>query len=127
MAASSKHRAPNAPPPISPVEHVRRLAEAGLVDEARRFAEARSAEGDTAMGGWAQLLKAPRVKTSPRRSRGDFGVDYAWLRDNREAFLGRWVALREGVLLDSDMTLRALLGRLTESGQMDGAFVVRVD
>jgi hypothetical protein len=57
----------------------------------------------------------------------DFGADHAWLRKHREAFLDHWVALRDGELLDADITLRALVERLTERGQIEGAFVVRVD
>jgi hypothetical protein len=104
---------PPAPPPLSAVEHVRRLAETG--------------RGDAELDGWSQLLRPPLVKISPRRVGSDFGADNAWLRAPREAFLDRWVALRDGQLLDSDTTLRALMDRLTASGQVDGAFIVRVD
>jgi hypothetical protein len=118
---------PMTPPPIPPAEHVRRLVEANRVEEARRYVDERLAPGDTSVEGWANLLRPPRVETSPRRVRGDFGADYAWLREHREAFLDRWVALRDGVLLDVDITLRALVDRLTDRGPIEGAFVVRVD
>ena len=75
----------------------------------------------------AKLLRPPRIAASPRQARSDFAADHAWLRDHREAFLDRWVALRDGELLDTDVTLRALVERLTERGQIEGAFVVQVD
>ena len=115
------------PPPIPPAEHIRRLVEANRVEDARRYAEERLAQGDTSVESWAHLLSPPRVTTSSYRPRRNFGADNAWLRENREAFLGRWVALRDGQLLDTDIALRALIERLTESGILEGALVVQVD
>jgi hypothetical protein len=125
--AKKGYHPPIDPPPIPPIEHVRRLVEASQVDEARRYVEERLAEGDTSIEDWARLLRLPRVRTSPRRAHGDLGADHAWLRDNREAFRDRWVALRDGKLLDADIALRALVARLKERGQIEGAFVVQVD
>jgi hypothetical protein len=119
--------APSAqPPPLPPAEHIRRLVEANRVEEARRYAAERLAEGDTSVEGWAKLLRPPRVTTSTYRTRRDFGADNAWLRDNREAFHGRWVALASGDLLDTEVTLRPLLDRLAARG-IDDALVVQVD
>lgn len=115
------------PPPLPPAEHVRQLVEANRVAEARRYVEEQLARGDTSVESWANLLRPPRVTTSPRTTHSDFGADYAWLRANRDAFLGRWVALRDGHLLDTDVRLRPLVDRLTERGAIEGAFVVQVD
>ena len=115
------------PPPIPSVEHVRRLVEANRVEDARRYVEEQLAQGDTSLESWANLLRPPQVTTSPYRPRSDFGADNAWLRQNRDAFLGRWLALRNGQLLDTDVALRPLFERLTERGIVEGALVVQVD
>ncbi|WP_437604615.1 hypothetical protein WMF20_25625 [Sorangium sp. So ce834] len=115
------------PPPIPPAEQVRRLVEANRVEEARRYVQELLAQGDTSVEGWAKVLRPPRVVPSPDRARSDFAADYAWLRENRQAYLDRWVALQDGELLDADIALRALIERLTERGQIDGAFIVQVD
>ncbi|KYF65475.1 hypothetical protein BE04_00915 [Sorangium cellulosum] len=115
------------PPPIPPAEHVRRLVEANRVEEARRYVQELLAQGDTSVEGWAKVLRPPRVVPSPDRPRSDFAADYAWLRENRQAYLDRWVALQDGKLLDVDIALRALIERLTQRGQIDGAFIVQVD
>jgi hypothetical protein len=115
------------PPPLPPAEHVRRLVEANRVTEARRYVEEQLAQGETSVESWAKLLRPPRVATSPRTDHSDFGADYVWLRANREAFLGRWVALRDGHLIDTDVRLRPLVDRLTERGAIEGTFVVQVD
>ena len=115
------------PPPLPPAEHVRRLVEANRVAEARRYVEDQLAQGDASVEAWADLLRPPRVTVSPRTEHSDFGADYAWLRDNRDAFVGRWVALHDGQLLDTDVGLRPLVDRLTARGVIEGAFVVQVD
>ncbi|WP_438002727.1 hypothetical protein WME89_27630 [Sorangium sp. So ce321] len=115
------------PPPIPPAEHVRRLVEANRVEEARRYVQELLAQGDTSVEGWAKVLRPPRIVASSDRARSSFAADYAWLRENRQAYLDRWVALQDGKLLDSDVALRALVERLTASGQIEGAFVVQVD
>ena len=74
----------------------------------------------------ANLLRPPQVTTSCYRPRRDFGADNAWLRKNREAFRGRWVALRSGELLDSDCAMQPLVDRLVERGIAEGTLVVQV-
>jgi hypothetical protein len=114
------------PPPLTPAEHIRHLVEANRVEEARRYAAERLAVGDPSVESWAKLLRPPRVTTSSYRTRRDFGADYAWLRENREAFRGRWVALMSGELLDTDAALRPLLDRLQERG-IEDVLVTQVD
>lgn len=115
------------PPPIPPSEHIRKLVEANRVEEARRYVQELLAQGDTSVEGWAKVLRLPRIVASPDRACSDFAADYAWLREHRQAYLDRWVALHDGKLLDTDVSLRALVERLTERGQIEGAFVVQVD
>lgn len=140
MSAPAKTHSPEAPRPIPPAEHVRRLVEANRVEEARQYVEERRASGDATVEGWARVLRPPHVRSSPGSARAaalggrgpdaaraDFGADYAWLRENREAFLGHWVALSDGTLLDSDVALQPLVERLRACGKLVGAFVVQVD
>lgn len=97
------------------------------MEEARRYVQELLAQGDTSVEGWAKVLRPPRIVASSDRARSNFAADYAWLRENRQAYLDRWVALQDGKLLDSDVALSALVERLTTRGQVDGAFVVQVD
>jgi hypothetical protein len=115
------------PPPVPSVEHVRRLVEAHRVDEARRYIEDRRGRGDTTLESWAELLAPPVVRSLPAQGRGDFVANMRWVRENREQFLGCWVALREGQVVGADRTLRALCDRLKGSGQLDDTLVVKVE
>jgi hypothetical protein len=57
------------------------------------------------------VLKPPSHRGSrPARSGGEKSL--RWLADNAPAFKDRWVAVSEGVLVDSDSSLKALLSRL---------------
>jgi hypothetical protein len=123
MQAASKPQ----PPPIPPAEYVRRLVEANRVEDARRYVKERLDQGDTSVEGWAKVLRPPVAKPSPYRPRSDFAADNAWLRENRKAFLGFWVALLNGELLDSDVALQPLIDRLAARGITQGALVVQVD
>ena len=127
VSAPAKTHSPEAPRPIPPAEHVRRLVEANRVEEARQYVEERRAGGDATVEGWARVLRPPQIRSSPGSARADFAADYAWLRENREAFLGHWVALSNGTLLDSDVALQPLVERLRARGTLEGAFVVQVD
>ena len=118
--------ADNAELPSLPVEHVRRLVEADRLGEARRYVEERLAQGDTSVETWARLLRPPTVKPSSYRPIRDFGADNAWMRKNREAFRGRWVALASGELLDSDVEMKPLVDRLIARGALEGTLVVQV-
>jgi hypothetical protein len=114
------------PPPLTPPEHIRALVEANRVAEARRFAAERLAQGDRSVEAWSRHLSLPEVRPSPYRPRSDFGADHAWLRENREAFLGRWVALLNGELLDTDSRLDPLVERLTVRGTIEGVLVTQI-
>lgn len=111
----------------SPSDEVRYLVEAGRVVEARQRVAERLAAGETDMEHWAKLLREPRTAAVAIPPSSDFGPDYRWLAEHRATFHHRWVALRNGALLDADETLAALIQRLTTRGDIDGAFVVQVD
>jgi hypothetical protein len=116
----------DSPPPLPPAEHIRSLVEANQVAEARRYAAERLAMGDESVEAWARHLRPPEVRPSAYRPRRDFGADHAWLRENRDAFLGRWVALSSGKLLDTDARLDPLVERLTARGIIEGVLVTQV-
>ncbi|MFO0589642.1 MAG: hypothetical protein U0441_19040 [Polyangiaceae bacterium] len=127
MSTPAKSPSRDTPRSIPPSEHVRRLVEANRVDEARSYVSERRARGEAALESWERLLEPPRAAPEPGSRPTDVTADHAWLRANRDAFLGYWVALRGGTLLDSDVALRPMVDRLRTQGQLEGTLVVRVD
>jgi hypothetical protein len=60
------------------------------------------------------LLSEPRLqrKSAPRPGAS---ADLSWITQNAAKFRGRWVAVAEGALVDSDVSLEALLARIRRS------------
>jgi len=129
--AAAEQLAPNA---SSPREELRRLVEAGRVEDARlRLGEAIAA-GATAseLGGWpavllSHLLPERKAVTRPGTGRGDFVANMKWLEQHREEYRGEWVAMRDGVLVGSDRSRAVLAERLDRASLLDGTLFVQVD
>jgi hypothetical protein len=60
------------------------------------------------------LLSEPRLqrKSGPRPGAS---ADLNWITQNAAMFRGRWVAVADGALVDSDPSLEALLARIRRS------------
>jgi len=110
-------------------DQIRRLVEAGRVDEARRLLRDEQAKGTEAhaLGAWPKLLAMPKAVARPRTGREDFLENMQWARDHRAAHRGEWVALRNGALVDSDRSYRALHDRLVSAGLAREALIVKID
>jgi len=107
---------------------LRRLIEAGQVDEARRRIDTESV-GDRAndLRGLSELLAPPVAERRSRSGRGDFDQNAAWLQENKVAYRGNWVALREGKLVDHDPSYLILRKRLRETGAENDTFCAKVE
>lgn len=110
------------PTPLPYADYLRELLEANRLGDARRFVQERIAAGEPGLERLARLILPPKVTTSSYRPRSDFGLDNAWLRcaENREAYRGRWVAILNGKLLDSDTKMQPLVDRLVARGEAEG-------
>lgn len=102
-------------------EDVARLLEAGAVAKARRLL---TDAPDLPV--WREVLEPPRTRSRPATGRGDFPANTRWVEENRDQYRGMWVALRDGRLLASDLSRRALHRRLGEQGLLGGVLFVRV-
>ena len=63
----------------------------------------------------------------PASGRGDFHVNMAWLRENRESYMGKWVALRDGKLIDCDVSRKAMTERLLTNEDIRSMLFVKVN
>jgi hypothetical protein len=115
-------------------DEIRLLVEAGQIDEARRRLGEAIAAGakPSELGGWpavllSHLLPGRKAVTRPGAARGDFVANMKWLEEHRGEHRGEWVAMRDGVLVDSDRSRTALTERLERTDLLDGALFVQVE
>ena len=100
-------------------EHRRQIAQlvqGDRVGEARRYLAALPADRYPGLDRWRTVLAAPVVSVLEEdgTDASDMAPNARWLEEHAAAHTGRWVALREGRLIDSDASLRVLRVRLSE-------------
>ena len=114
--------------PESLQDELRKLVEEGHVVEARKRIEAELRVGrGHELGVWAKLLELPSSTPQPRSGRGDFEANSAWLSEHRSDYQGKWIALRDGILMDSDTSFIALRNRLRDKEIEREVFCVKVE
>jgi len=92
---------------------LRALIEGDQITAARRMLSALPLRflDDPEISRLRRLLTPPKTRTTPRRDI-DRRNDYEWIRRNREAYRGQWVALDEGRLLIAASSLHELREQL---------------
>ena len=102
---------------------VESLVAEGRIGDARRLARGYCSES---LGPVAKELGFPTVSTKPASGSRDLSEAARWLRENWQAFEGRWVALLSGKLVDSDPSRKVLQERLAQNDHRRDVLVLRV-
>jgi hypothetical protein len=103
------------------------LVEAGRITEARQLVSLLlKASPSPRLEQWARVLAPPEASVAPAATGGTLARDNAWLRANAKDYAGRWVALRDGVLVDADASRVALHRRLEQTGELEGIAFARL-
>lgn len=109
----------------APEAPIRTLLEAGRLAEARQLvALLLQATPSPRLEQWARLLAPPVVHSGGQATGNGMAGERQWLREHAKDYAGQWVALREGALLDADVSRVALHRRLQRSGALEGALFV---
>lgn len=95
------------------VSFIRSLIEQEKITAARRMLDAAPPTflNDPRIARLRKVLAPPTLRVSQKRDT-DRSLDYQWIRDHRQEYRGRWVALHEGRLLAAAASLRGLLEEL---------------
>jgi hypothetical protein len=105
------------------------LVETGRITEARQLvgllAQAQASPSPT-LERWSQVLAPPVIHAENQATGSPFARNAEWLRQNSEAHAGRWVALRDGTLVDEDPSRVALQRRLEQANALEGVTFVRL-
>jgi hypothetical protein len=120
------HREPS-PSDDPGADQVRSLVAANRIEEARRLVQQLVERSPTPrLERWARVLAEPVVRVGSSATGLPFGRNEAWLRKNAEAYAGKWVALRDGVLVGADEDRVALHRRLERCGDLEATLFARL-
>jgi hypothetical protein len=105
---------------------LRELLTAGRVDAARARLSAMPTHSEAKR--WERVLAPPTTKPIAKTGHSDFNQNASWLKQHRDSFVGEWVALANGELVDHDKSRLALHRRLEAAGKLArGTLFTKVD
>lgn len=98
---------------------IRRLVKEGYPREAKELAE-KTPEGlSPGLDKLRRFLAyPPRTFRSPATGK-NFAADFKWIEEHYHEYQGQWVAIKDGALVDSDPSHKALQERLENEGRME--------
>lgn len=110
-------------------EQLRSLMSCGRIGAARALLAAGVAGGslNATAPVWTAILEPPTTRVQPKSGTGNFRLNAEWLRSHRSSFLGKWVALAAGQLIDHDPSRLSLHQRLELAGKLvKGTLITKV-
>jgi len=99
-------------------KHISALLEAGCVPEARRIVSKIQPGISEELDHWKKVLAEPVARLAGPGSGGDMRKDILWIEKNAHKYRGKWVALRNGVLLGKHESRVELRKILRQSGML---------
>jgi len=107
------------------VEEIQRLAQQGLVSEARTVAERAASQNphSAALARWKKVLAPPRVRLAGRATGRHRHREQVWLREHALAHRGQWVALIGDELVACGADLASVRKRVSEIGLLSKALL----
>ncbi|MFH0822189.1 MAG: hypothetical protein V2B18_05510 [Pseudomonadota bacterium] len=108
-------------------DEIRALAEKGDLPAARRIISPVPRGLSESLDKWREVLAPPVARVTGSASGRDLRLDSEWLEKNSWQYVGQWVALKNGELLDSGPSRAALRAILKERGDLSGAFLVKIE
>jgi len=99
--------------------HINALIEAGgCVLEARRIVSKIRPGVSEKLDYWKKVLAEPVARLAGPGSSGDIKKDMMWLENNADKYKGKWIALKDGVLIGSHESRPELRRTLEQSGRL---------
>ncbi|MEZ4526493.1 MAG: hypothetical protein R2941_11295 [Desulfobacterales bacterium] len=106
---------------------VKNLLENGNVAEARKMLSLLSPGSSGRADYWHKVLAAPNVMSGKKATGGNVKEDILWIQNNADSYKGKWVALKNGVLLGSHEKRAELHSILKQSGQLADAMFFYIE
>jgi len=108
-------------------EHVKKLVENGQIEDARDVLSTIQPGISSALDNWQRALSIPKAKLDKSSEGENVKDDALWLRDNSEKYKGKWIALKNGVLLGAHNSRVELRCSLIQTGKLSGSMFFRID
>jgi hypothetical protein len=106
---------------------VKNLLENGNVDEARKMISFLPSDTSGKADYWHKVLAVPNVMSGKKATGGNVRQDILWIQNNADSYKGKWVALKNGVLLGSHEKRADLHKILKKSDQLSDAMFFQIE
>ncbi len=107
--------------------HIKKLIENSRVQEARKIVSAIRPGVSAKLDYWKKVLTEPVAKVGGPGTGGDMRKDILWFEKNADNYKGKWVALKNGVLLGSHKSRAELRQNLKQSGKLARSLFIRIE
>jgi len=107
--------------------HVKRLVENGQIEDARNVLSTVQPGISGALDNWQRALSIPKAKLEKSSEGKNVKEDALWLRNNSEKYKGKWIALKNGILLGAHDSRVELRRTLKQTGRLSGSLFFRID
>lgn len=108
-------------------EHVKKLVEDGQITEAREVMYFLQPGTSTVLDSWQRALAYPEAKLNKSTGRKNIKDDAVWLQKNSDKYKGKWIALKNGILLGAHESRIELRRSVKQAGNLPGAMFFRID
>ena len=108
-------------------EHVKKLVENGQIAEAREIMSITQPGTSAVLDNWKRALAYPKAKSNKSAGGKNIKKDAAWLQNNSDKYKGKWIALKNGILLGAHESRIELRRSLKQAGKLPGAMFFRLD
>jgi hypothetical protein len=108
-------------------KHVKKLVEAGQIEEAREVIYFLQPGTSTVLDSWQRALVYPTAKLTKSTGEKNLKKDTIWLQENSDKYKGKWIALKNGKLLGAHESRIELRNSLKQKDKLPEAMFFRVD
>lgn len=108
------------------IRNIKILIETGRVLDARLLLSSFPFGISSKLDNWRRVLSIPKAKPEKVATGVDIKQNSSWLINNSEKFKGKWVALKNGILLGGHESRIELHRKLTLANKLKGAAFFKI-
>jgi hypothetical protein len=106
--------------------NIRILVESGQISDARLLLSSIPSGISSKLDNWRRVLAIPKARIGKTATGVDIKQNSSWLLNNSGKFKGKWVALKEGILVGSHQSRLELHKQLTLTNKLKGTAFFKI-